>query len=156
MFIGTGGRLIQSTHEPQQLSNLWWTLGQLLRGSGDPERALEAANAKLATDRARGDEREAALAQGLIADVLQARGDLDEALRIRREEQLPVYEKLGDVYARAVTEWQIARELWDRDERAEAESLFRRAYAALASMRLPEARDLAEHMRRRGIDPTAG
>ncbi|MDG4594325.1 MAG: hypothetical protein P9F75_01300, partial [Candidatus Contendobacter sp.] len=29
-----------------------------------------------------------------IADVLQDRGELDEALRIRREEQLPVYERL--------------------------------------------------------------
>jgi len=32
-----------------------------------------------------------------VADILQARGELDEAPRIRREEQLPVYEKLGDV-----------------------------------------------------------
>ena len=30
-------------------------------------------------------------------------GDLDEALRIRRDEQLPVFEKLGDVRSRAVT-----------------------------------------------------
>ena len=28
---------------------------------------------------------------------LRPGGELDEALRIRREEQLPVYEKLGDV-----------------------------------------------------------
>jgi len=32
---------------------------------------------------------------GKVADILQARGELDEALRIRREEQLPVYEKGG-------------------------------------------------------------
>jgi hypothetical protein len=36
-------------------------------------------------------------AQGRIADILQARGQLDEALRIRQEEELPVYERLGDV-----------------------------------------------------------
>ena len=34
---------------------------------------------------------------GKIADVLAARGELDEALRIRREELLPVFERLGDV-----------------------------------------------------------
>lgn len=34
---------------------------------------------------------------GQIADILQARGELDEALRIRREDALPVYERLGDV-----------------------------------------------------------
>ncbi|EXI93012.1 MAG: putative ATPase [Candidatus Accumulibacter sp. BA-94] len=36
--------------------------------------------------------------------MLQARGQLDEALRIYREEQLPVYERLGDVRSRAVTQ----------------------------------------------------
>ncbi|QLH38848.1 MAG: hypothetical protein HWD60_07765 [Defluviicoccus sp.] len=39
---------------------------------------------------------------------MQARGELDEALRIRREEELPVYERLGDVRSRAVTMGQIA------------------------------------------------
>ncbi len=34
---------------------------------------------------------------------MQARGQLDEALKIRNEEQLPVYERLGDVRSRAVT-----------------------------------------------------
>jgi phosphopentomutase len=33
---------------------------------------------------------------------------LDEALRIRQEEELPVYERLGDVRARAVTLGKIA------------------------------------------------
>ncbi len=37
-----------------------------------------------------------ALAAGLIADILEARGEFDEVLRIRREEELPVYERLGD------------------------------------------------------------
>ncbi|MCK6519657.1 hypothetical protein L6R46_31935, partial [Myxococcota bacterium] len=35
-------------------------------------------------------------------------GQLDEALRIRREEVLPVYERLGDVHGKAVTLGQIA------------------------------------------------
>ena len=45
--------------------------------------------------------RSRAVTLGQIADVLAARGELDEALRIRREEQLPVYERLGDVPTRA-------------------------------------------------------
>ena len=39
---------------------------------------------------------------GKIADILQARGETDEALRIRQEEELPVYERLGDVRSRSV------------------------------------------------------
>ena len=57
---------------------------------------------------------------GQIADVLQARGDLDEALRIRREDQLPVYERLGDVRARAVTLGKIADVLQARGDLDEA------------------------------------
>jgi hypothetical protein len=40
---------------------------------------------------------------GKVADILKARGELDEALRIPKQEELPVYEKLGDVRASAVT-----------------------------------------------------
>ena len=40
--------------------------------------------------------------------ILEARGNLDGALRIRREEQLPVYEKLGDVRSKAVAMAKIA------------------------------------------------
>jgi hypothetical protein len=45
---------------------------------------------------------------GKIADILQARGQLDEALRIYQEEELPVYERLGDVRAKAITMGKIA------------------------------------------------
>jgi hypothetical protein len=31
----------------------------------------------------------------MIADILQSRGELDEALRIRREDELPVFEEQG-------------------------------------------------------------
>jgi len=44
-----------------------------------------------------------AVTMGKIADILQARGQLDEALKIRTDEELPVYERLGDVRSRAVT-----------------------------------------------------
>jgi hypothetical protein len=51
---------------------------------------------------------------GRIADILQARGQLDEALRIRRDEQLPVYDRLGDVRERAVTLHKIASTMIDQ------------------------------------------
>jgi tetratricopeptide (TPR) repeat protein len=57
---------------------------------------------------------------GKIADILEARGQLDEALKIRNEEQLPVYERLGDVRSRAVTMGQIADILEARGQLDEA------------------------------------
>jgi hypothetical protein len=66
----------------------------------------------------------AALGTGQIADILQARGDLDEALRIRREEQLPVYEKLGDIRERAVTILKIALVEAGQGKPAEADRIF--------------------------------
>jgi hypothetical protein len=49
------------------------------------------------------DERDRALFLGAHADLLVRQGQLDEALRIRTEDQLPVYERLGDVRSKAVT-----------------------------------------------------
>ena len=57
---------------------------------------------------------------GKIADILQSRGEVDEALRIRREEQLPVYERIGDARSRAVTMGKIADILQSRGEVDEA------------------------------------
>jgi len=102
------------------LSNLWWTLGQVAHRAGDLDAALAAADAKQAFDKGRGNEREAALAANLRADILTARGKLDEALRIRTEEELPVYEKLGDVRSKAVTQGKIADILMARGELDEA------------------------------------
>jgi phosphopentomutase len=45
---------------------------------------------------------------GKIADVLEARGQLDESLRIYQEEALPVFERLGDVREGAITMGKIA------------------------------------------------
>jgi hypothetical protein len=53
---------------------------------------------------------------GKVADILQARGELDEALRIRQEEELPVYERLGDVREKAVTMGKVADILQARGE----------------------------------------
>ncbi|EGV33790.1 hypothetical protein ThidrDRAFT_0479 [Thiorhodococcus drewsii AZ1] len=59
------------------------------------------------------------MTQGKIADILQARGQLEEALRIRTEE-LPVYERLGDVRSKAVTQGKIADILQARGQLEEA------------------------------------
>ncbi len=67
-----------------------------------------------------GDVRSVAVTHGKIADVLQARGELDEALRIRREQELPVYERLGDVRSVAITHGKIADVLQARGELDEA------------------------------------
>ncbi len=56
----------------------------------------------------------------LRADVLQARGDLDEALRIRTEEMLPAFKALGDKRSLAVTKGQIADVLQARGDLDEA------------------------------------
>jgi|GEM_PF-1663694 len=101
-------------------SNILWTLGQTARSAGDVQRALTAAEEQAALDKTRGADRDYALARGLSADLLQARGQLDEALRIRREEEMPVYERLGDVRSRAVTLGQIADILQARGEWDEA------------------------------------
>jgi tetratricopeptide (TPR) repeat protein len=92
-------------------------MGDLLLGLGRPAPAMRAyEEARRETE----DERSRALIMGRIADVLEARGELEEALRIRREEELPVYERLGDVRSRAVTIGQIADVLQDRGELEEA------------------------------------
>jgi predicted Zn-dependent protease len=62
---------------------------------------------------------------GKIADVLQARGELEEALRIRREEELPVYERLGDVDGIAHVHWAMAQ-IWLRQKK------LKEAFEALA------------------------
>ena len=76
------------------------------------------------------------MTQGKIADILQARGELDEALRIRTQEQLPVYERLGDVRSKAVTQGKIADILQARGELDEA--------LALHAERLPVAERLGD------------
>ncbi|MEY2246489.1 CHAT domain-containing protein, partial [Streptomyces sp. BF23-18] len=62
----------------------------------------------------------AAIVWGQIADILQQRGEVDETLRIRREIELPVYERIGDTRSTAVTWGRIADILQRRGEVEEA------------------------------------
>lgn len=71
---------------------------------------------------------------GQIADTLQARGDLDEALRIRREEVLPVYERLGDLHRKSAALWQVAQVLLADENFEEALPLVGEDYAIVSKL----------------------
>jgi len=55
-----------------------------------------------------------------LAALLFSLGQLDEALHIRQDEELPIYEQLGDVLGRAVTKGRIADILQARGQLDEA------------------------------------
>ena len=95
-------------------------LGDLQVSLGDPEDAEQSYSQALTAVSATDDRRRRAIVQGRIADILQARGDLDEALRIRREDQTPVYERLGEVQELANTQGRIADILQARGDVDEA------------------------------------
>jgi len=90
------------------------------QSSGDPDGADGCFAEAAELFRSAGADRDVAIARAGQADILQARGQLDEALRIRLEEELPVYEKLGDVRSKAVTQGQIADILQARGQLDEA------------------------------------
>ncbi len=82
---------------------------------------------------------------------------LNEALRIRREEELPVYDKLKARRDILVCEANIAVLLLKRKnalDRQEAERLLRKSHADATSMGLPEA-DVIQHiLSQLGVPPT--
>ena len=94
-----------------------------------------------------GDVRSRAVTMGQIADVLQDRGDLEEALRIRREEELPVYEKLGDVRELMVGRANLALTLSRRGDpvdHQEISHLLGQAFKAATQMKLLDAQQIAD------------
>lgn len=95
-------------------------LGDLQRSIGQPEDAERSYARALTALASMDDRRRRATARGRIADLLEARGELDQALRIRTEDQLPVYERLGDVRSLAITRGRIADILQTRGELDEA------------------------------------
>jgi WD40 repeat protein len=76
--------------------------------AGRFDEAEAAARDALATATAHLGDSARATALDRLATVLAARGELSEALRVRREEQLPLLERLGDARARADASLQIA------------------------------------------------
>jgi tetratricopeptide (TPR) repeat protein len=113
---------------------------ELFRLAGDQARSHPQEAASLYAQaaeifRAAGRDREMAVATGGVADILQARGQLDEALRIRQEVQLPVYERLGDVRSKAVTQGKIADILQARGQLDEALVLHEQRLAVFQQLR---------------------
>jgi predicted negative regulator of RcsB-dependent stress response len=106
--------------DPAELRYFYFELGnqRLLRGNPEEARAAFTRLVELAA--AAGDERTAAIAQGHIADILTQQGQLDEALRICREEVLPVLSRLGEVREVAITQGQIAGILTQQGQLDEA------------------------------------
>jgi tetratricopeptide (TPR) repeat protein/predicted phosphodiesterase len=105
---------------PAKRRSLLFSQADLTRRMGDPSKAEDLARRLLRIEGEPGQDRDFALAFGVIADILEARGDLDEALRIRKQDLIPVYEKLGDMLSRAVTMGQIADILQARGDLDEA------------------------------------
>ena len=105
-----------------------------------------------------GNSRLAAQAKGKIADILAQRGDLDEALRIRKEEELPVYERLGDVRSVLVVRVMVAQLMFLQDQRAGGKSqaqpiadLMALALADARRLGLPEAGQIEGLQRAMGL-----
>ena len=65
-----------------------WAVGRIKAARGQVIDAREHFDRAYVLFKEAGDERSAAVTMGRIADILQARGQLDEALRIRKEEEL--------------------------------------------------------------------
>lgn len=101
-------RVLANTEDLNVQSAILLPLSGIARKSGLLNDALDAATQKVEIDQLRGDEHEIARAFGAVADAHHALGNLDEALRIRREEQLPRYDRFDDVRSRAITVGKIA------------------------------------------------
>ncbi|MBF0415889.1 MAG: CHAT domain-containing protein [Magnetococcales bacterium] len=95
--------LTLSQEESIPLAMLWGEYAEFLIQQGELPQAEQWLWKAEKVFQAQDDIRSRAVTMGKIADIYEARGDLDLALRIRREECLPVYERLGDIRSRAIT-----------------------------------------------------
>ena len=94
--------------------------GLLLNAQGRPEEALRALHEASEAFGALGLVRDQAQTKRQVADMLQARGQLDEALCIYREQLLPTFERLGDLRSKAGIMYKIAEVLQARGQLDEA------------------------------------
>ncbi len=83
-------------------------LGDLRRSLGQPADADRSYSRALTALSGTDDRRRLAIVHGRIADTLEMRGELEEALRIRKEEEIPVYERLGDMRSLAMAKGAIS------------------------------------------------
>jgi tetratricopeptide (TPR) repeat protein len=146
-------RSLAQAEAPADRSALLRLLCETQRRSGQLDEALATAQDRSALAKSSGDEATHVSALSQIADIYQARGQLDEALRIRREEELPVFEKLGLVRDAMICRWWLARYHLQRGQtgdRRAARELLSRALADAKALGLPEAAALAQELK--GLD----
>jgi hypothetical protein len=113
-------RALGVLREPNARSHALFVLVHVAQKAGDLDRAFSAAQEKVAFDCSQGWLGYAANATSKMADILALRGTLDDALRLLREEVLPVYEALADVRSRAMVVGHLASILESKGELAEA------------------------------------
>ncbi|WP_315781083.1 MULTISPECIES: CHAT domain-containing protein [unclassified Bradyrhizobium] len=109
-----------ATIDPIEAGLLVFERARRLRQSGRLEEAESSFEQARNLAEMAGHELNAIIARGEIANILASRGELDEALRIRQQEELPVYERLGESRGRAITMGQIADILAARGDLDEA------------------------------------
>lgn len=107
-----------------QRARLKRRLGQALFVHGDWDRALIRLQSAKRIFETQGNDGERAFTLVTIADILQARGELGEALRTLREEVLPAFQRLGDERSCAMTMGKIADNLHARGDLDEALRIF--------------------------------
>ncbi|MEM6364273.1 MAG: protein kinase [Planctomycetota bacterium] len=100
-------KLVKSSSR-ECLGSVLWTCAHLCERLGDVSQCLKLSKQKLSLEKEIGRERETALAWSKIADVLQIQGHLEEAMRIRCEDELPLHKRLGDDHMIAITKGRIA------------------------------------------------
>jgi len=99
----SGGNLREDAH-----LSLRGELANFLSAQGNLHLAETIVQENLTAYQQLGDARSVAVTRGALADILQARGCLDDALRIRVEAELPVYRYLAEPRAEALTQVKIA------------------------------------------------
>ena len=136
---------IEQLPADERVTVMFYESERLVRG-GDSNLALKMLREQLVPLlNSLGDVRSKAVTMGKIADIMQARGELDEALRIRREESLPVYERLGDVREKVIGSVKLALNLLARgniEDLPEIIDLFRKSLADAERCRLAEAEQI--------------
>lgn len=83
-------------------------LGDLLFSLGDFNEAIVVRNEELRMYEMAGNIREQAVTLGRIADLMQAKGNFDDALKIWRNKVLPIFENIGDDRSRVVAMGRVA------------------------------------------------
>ena len=109
-------RCLVVTDDDEKRSEILWVLANVAFQSGEYDLCVKKAKEKIAVDRKRRDDKGCAMSIGMIADVLYAKGEVDEALRVRQEEELPVFERLGDVGECAATMCKISDVFYEKGE----------------------------------------